>query len=1359
MRLTTARARPRSTQCGIVGMFVTVGFSFASDYVQDEAYWVIPACIVPCSAFGIWYAYSVITDRLPELVGLFNSFGGLAAALEGIAVYTDRTAVMSMYTGAPLNATEQKIQLVVLYLSIIVGMMTFTGSIVAVLKLTGGWVKHEHSGSQVNITNEGVATFKKSHGVRRGKVDEKTGRNVDADILNAIDKKGRQNRYALDLTFTAPGKADVTLTAFDIIDKTQLRMTSNTRNKAGEGGLAVVDMSKAAGVAGVYDVTWSHETENFWHIASTPRVLCGGKIPQFILTLGMIACCVITYMLDETTCGKDGCVLVAVDGTVNMQMGVPLYTSDDEMLGTILIIVLAVLAGTIGILQAMAVSGADMAVVICVLNSGSGWSGVAAGFMISNELLLVTGAFVGASGAILSYLMCEAMNVPILRVLGMMAPPKEVKKVEGEAEALPEPQKEDATQVAERLRAAKSIIIAPGYGMAAGKAQGVVGTLAETLRGQGKTVRFCIHPVAGRLPGHMNILLAEAQVPYDWVCAMDEINPDFKNTDVALCVGAWDTVNPAASEDPDCPVYGMPMCRVWDAKVCIVNKRSLGSASGFSGAQNILPHKENTRMLLGSAADQIQLLLDIIGKDAKADAEVEEGIPADQEECGPSEAEIKGMPTYKTICVPKETCDPQGDVLVDESIETRCAISPKAALHLRQKLGFQVKAEAGVGMRSLITDDMYRAVGVEIVEACEQLYKDADVMLKVNPPVVRKDIGGKHELDMLKPDATYISFLPIMPPSETPMKCGPQFKDIVLRAVDKKVNLLSMGHLPRISRAQKSDAISTFGKLAGHRACIEAAAAYGRIMPGEITSAGKNPQAKAWVGGCGVAGLEAVAILKKMGCEVYATDVRDIEDQIISVGGKFVHYDPEGLKKAKDSGGYAPSFGPEVQVMQDAMYSQWSANVNVMVLTAAIPGRPPPALVSKAMVDKMQPGSVIVDIAASAQWAAKYDASKPGSPWPGNCEYTVPGELVTTPNGVKIIGYTDMPSRFGGQATDFYANNLVNLLEDMCAEGTLAERGLKEPVLGTAEDFKIDMHVVRCQEAGHDSYSQGEFAEGDDVMTGMCLVKMEGGVAMLDHPKKRKPMETAQAIFEKGIKEKGLTVTQMQELLDTQLEPQKAKSMKNLKVNHDTDDHSGSFNAVSTETDPHKKVATALEFAETKQHADMVKWMTGMIKKEKQAATKADKEARLAALQAAKTDSGPAGQIILSLLGLGACGVMGFYPFPQYFIGNMMIFVLASVLGYCLVASVKPSLHTPLMSMSNAISGIVIIGGMYQIQGKWLYGGAGWDEDIPFAAGGITVTQILGAVAVAISAINIAGGFAVTFRMLAMFTASDKAKP
>merc|ERR1712159_735197 len=184
---------------------------------------------------------------------------------------------------------------------------------------------------------------------------------------------------------------------------------------------------------------------------------------------------------------------------------------------------------------------------------------------------------------------------------------------------------------------------------------------------------------------------------------------------------------------------------------------------------------------------------------------------------------------------------------------------------------------------------------------------------------------------MLKEGATYIGFLPIMHPLDTPEKCGADFKDIVLRAVDKKINLLSMGHLPRISRAQKSDALSTFGKLAGHRACIEAASAYGRIMPGEITSAGKNPQAKAWVGGCGVAGLEAIAMLKKLGCDTYATDVRYVEDQVISVGGTFVHYDLENLRKAATgSQAYAGVQGPEAIRMSNEMYKQWCPSMDIM---------------------------------------------------------------------------------------------------------------------------------------------------------------------------------------------------------------------------------------------------------------------------------------------------------------------------------------------------------------------------------------------------------------------------------------------
>merc|ERR1719446_616037 len=218
----------------------------------------------------------------------------------------------------------------------------------------------------------------------------------------------------------------------------------------------------------------------------------------------------------------------------------------------------------------------------------------------------------------------------------------------------------------------------------------------------------------------------------------------------------------------------------------------------------------------------------------------------------------------------------------------------------------------------------------------------------------------------MRPGSTFIGFV------------GMALKDIVELAARCKINLLNMAMLPRISRAQKSDALSVFGKLAGNRAALEAAAAYGRITPGEITSAGKNPQARAWVGGCGVAGLEAVAMLKKLGCDVYATDVRYVEDQVVSVGGTFVHYDLENLRKAATgSQAYAGVQGPEAIKASNEMYAKWCPTMDIMVLTAAIPGAPPPKLVSAEMVNNMKPGSVIVDIAASARFAQKYRGDDP----------------------------------------------------------------------------------------------------------------------------------------------------------------------------------------------------------------------------------------------------------------------------------------------------------------------------------------------------------------------------------------------
>ncbi|MCE9681220.1 NAD(P)(+) transhydrogenase (Re/Si-specific) subunit beta [Halomonas alkalisoli] len=271
------------------------------------------------------------------------------------------------------------------------------------------------------------------------------------------------------------------------------------------------------------------------------------------------------------------------------------------------LIILALLAFFIGWHLIMGIGGADMPVVVSMLNSYSGWAAAAIGFTLSNDLLIVTGALVGSSGAILSYIMCKAMNRNFVSVIlggfggvqsGVAA------EIEGEQVAI------DAGGVASALNNANSVVIVPGYGMAVAQAQNAVSELVRKLRSAGKEVRFAIHPVAGRLPGHMNVLLAEARVPYDIVLEMDEINDDFPKTDVAIVIGSNDIVNPAAQDDPNSPIAGMPVLEVWKSSVVFVCKR--GQGTGYSGIENPLFYKENTRMFYGDARESIDSLLSLI---------------------------------------------------------------------------------------------------------------------------------------------------------------------------------------------------------------------------------------------------------------------------------------------------------------------------------------------------------------------------------------------------------------------------------------------------------------------------------------------------------------------------------------------------------------------------------------------------------------------------------------------------------------------------------------------------------------------------------------------------------------------------
>lgn len=287
------------------------------------------------------------------------------------------------------------------------------------------------------------------------------------------------------------------------------------------------------------------------------------------------------------------------------------FLNADIHQGINFLLIMTALSSILGVLLVMSIGGADMPVVVSMLNSYSGWAAAAAGFMLSNDLLIVTGALVGSSGAILSYIMCKAMNRSFFSVIfGGFGTKKQAAKIVDPNELVGEVKSITSDETCELLKEAKRVVIVPGYGMATAKAQHSVCELVKRLKDKGCIVTFAIHPVAGRLPGHMNVLLAEANVSYDIVLEMDEVNPELPNTDVVLVIGANDIVNPSAIDDPSSPIYGMPVIEAWKAKNVIVSKRSM--AAGYAGIDNPLFFKDNARMLYGDAKKTVDALVQML---------------------------------------------------------------------------------------------------------------------------------------------------------------------------------------------------------------------------------------------------------------------------------------------------------------------------------------------------------------------------------------------------------------------------------------------------------------------------------------------------------------------------------------------------------------------------------------------------------------------------------------------------------------------------------------------------------------------------------------------------------------------------
>ncbi len=524
------------------------------------------------------------------------------------------------------------------------------------------------------------------------------------------------------------------------------------------------------------------------------------------------------------------------------------------------------------------------------------------------------------------------------------------------------------------------------------------------------------------------------------------------------------------------------------------------------------------------------------------------------------------------IGIPKET----------HAGEKRVASVPEVVEKL-VKLGFAVAVESGAGAGANCADDAYRAAGAEIVADAMTLWGGSDIVFKVRPPSLA-------EVALMKTGGTLVGFVW---PAQNP--------DLMQALAAKRATVLAIDCLPRmLSRAQKMDALTSQAGVAGYRAVIEAANAFGRFFAGQITAAGKVPPAKVFIAGAGVAGLAAIGTAAGLGAIVRANDTRaEVADQVKSMGGEFVKVDYE--EEGSGGGGYAKVMSEGFQAAQRAMYAQQAREVDIIITTALIPGKPAPRLITAEMVQSMKPGSVIVDMAAEQG---------------GNCELTEPGQAVVR-HGVTIVGYTDLPSRLARQSSTLYATNLLRLTEELCK----------------AKDGNIDVDME------------------DDAIRGLTVIK-DGAVTWpapaLPPPAAPPPKPVAAAPVEK-------------------------------KSGHGA--HGASAPLAGT--------TLAILFA----------------------------------------------------VGAALFWLVGAYA-PAEFVGHFTVFVLACFVGYMVIWNVTPALHTPLMSVTNAISSIIAIGALVQIAPP----GAGADAGRPD-----TLILALAVLALACTAINMFGGFAVTRRMLAMF--------
>eukprot|EP00929_Paragymnodinium_shiwhaense_P087957 TRINITY_DN48123_c0_g1_i1.p1 TRINITY_DN48123_c0_g1~~TRINITY_DN48123_c0_g1_i1.p1 ORF type:complete len:1343 (-),score=328.86 TRINITY_DN48123_c0_g1_i1:273-4301(-) len=973
-----------------------------------------------------------------------------------------------------------------------------------------------------------------------------------------------------------------------------------SRVKMEEMPQLVAGFHSFVGLAAVFAGFASYLSPESYSLMRALEMFAGVAVGSLTFTGSVVAAGKLHGVLPGSPVLMDNRMLInglLAGATIPLGFAFCLPTLYAKALGGVALAANAACWGALGVNMVMGIGGADMPVIVSLLNAFSGIATSAAGFMLNNNLLTITGALVASSGTLLSDIMCRGINRSMVNVLmggfgtdggtGGSTPAASAATAEGRV------QETAALGLVGYLLSAKKVVIVPGYGLAVARCQSKIAEIVELLRRHSITVHFAIHPVAGRLPGHMNVLLAEASVPYDIVREMEDINEELPTYDVAIVLGANDIVNPATQTDVDSPIFGMPAIEVWKCKTCVVMKRSMGT--GYSGVDNPLFYRDNVRMLFGDAKASCDAIYHHL-EDSSLMLQTE-STPHEEEEAERRRAEQRARELAEEQSYPM--CTKVVGILKERSEgEKRVSITPSVLPRLR-KMGFSVLLEAGAGVLAGFSDEDYIRKGgsqaVRVAESASEVLTQADVVLKVTQPLL-------DEVHMLKGSQTMIGFWNMFE--------HPHLLDALKQSSATFANL---SLVPRVSRAQKLDALTSMANIAGYRAVLDAFNRLPRFSRSSVTACGAVPPAKVFIIGVGVAGLSAIATACALGAKVLANDVREAaREQVESMGAEFVPLELQGIA-GEGAGGYAREMGSTFLAAQKATYAKVIKDCDVVITTAMIPNKAAPTLITAEMLETMKSGSVVIDLAAQTG---------------GNCELTVRDGVATSPSGVVVVGETNYPSQMAAQASDLLGNNFVAMLD----------------TLGGAADF------------GGDHWK--------DPIIEPATVLQDGVVKWPPPPP---PPQAAPAAPPPAA---GAAAGQRGGPASAQPEGR-----------------------VESTPQPPQSLDAILRFIE-------------------------DNKPALAFA---------VGSAVLLGLGVGA-------NIPESEMTQIGYFVLSLLVGHFTVSGVTPALHTPLISVTNAISGIIVVGGMLQLSGPLLSARVG-----------------CALAAVFLSSINIVGGFAVTQRMLEMF--------